>query len=272
MSKLRNILVLLTSVVATFAGADAREWGTARTLRPVTWGIQQPSTTREQKMALAAGAAKTVPSFRPREIVIDVLVAYTHNAAQHYDDFKREIVEPAIEQANHSFRLSGIGQVRLNLAHVFQTGYVERGGHFEHVWHMADKGDGHMEQIHALREAHGADVVVLIVDNPEGCGLATRIGADADEAFAVVHHECAVSNYTVAHEIGHLIGARHELAYVRGSSWRGMMSYKNACGGCPRLPVWSNPLVLIGGEPTGTANLNNARIIAENAGRVASFR
>jgi hypothetical protein len=236
------------------------------------WGIQQPSTSPVQKMAHAAGAAKAVPPSRPGENVIDVLVAYTHKAARHYDDFKREVVEPAIEQANQSFRLSGIGQVQLNSAYVFQTGYVERGDHFDHVWHLADKGDRQMEQIHTLREAHSADVVVLIVDDPKGSGHATRIGADADEAFAVVHHECAVSNYTVAHEIGHLIGARHELAYVRGSSWRDMMSYADVCGGCPRLPVWSNPLVLIDGEPTGTAKLNNARIIAKNAGRVASFR
>ena len=34
--------------------------------------------------------------------------------------------------------------------------------------------------------------------------------ADAGEAFAVVHHECAAMTYSIAHEIGHIIGARHE--------------------------------------------------------------
>ena len=50
------------------------------------------------------------------------------------------------------------------------------------------------------------------------------------------------------------------------------MSYKESCGGCPRIPVWSNPTVLINGEPAGTPQLDNARVIAEQAGRVAAFR
>ena len=37
---------------------------------------------------------------------------------------------------------------------------------------------------------------ILIVDDPKGCGLATRVYADAEEAFAVVHHECAATSYT----------------------------------------------------------------------------
>ena len=31
------------------------------------------------------------------------------------------------------------------------------------------------------------------------------------------------------------------------------MSYKESCNGCPRLPVWSSPKVLVRGEPAGTA-------------------
>ena len=31
------------------------------------------------------------------------------------------------------------------------------------------------------------------------------------------------------------------------------MADKDSCGGCPRLPVWSSPTVLVDGEPAGTA-------------------
>ena len=276
MSTLGKIIVALTTLAATVAPAAARDLaGAGKALKPVTWGIEQAGTTRLEQVAFAAGAGKALPrlpSSRQGEIVIDVLVAYTRKAARHYYEIERDVVELAIEEANHSFRLSGIGHIRLRLAHAVQTGYVEHGAHFDHLWRMADKEGEHMARIHALREAYRADVAILIVDDAKGCGLATRIGADADEAFAVVHHGCAVSSYTLAHEVGHIMGARHELAYVSGTTWRDIMSSKEECGGCPRLPVWSNPLVRIGGEPAGTSELNNARIIAQNARRVASFR
>ena len=169
--------------------------------------------------------------------------------------------------------------------HAYQTDYVEEGVHFDHVWRFADKGDGYMDEIHALRDKYKADVAVLIVDDPQGCGLATRVFADADEAFAVVHHDCAALTYSVAHEIGHLIGARHEPAidkmttpfpyghgFVNGTKWRDIMSYRESCGGCPRLPVWSSPVLKVRGETAGTPEQDNARVISEQAARVAAFR
>ncbi len=252
--------------------------------------LQQAKTTADQKVAAANvndAVAKKTPAKAPAtpDIVIDVIVAYTKKAAANYMDVKRELVDLSIEEGNQSFKESGIGQVKLRLVHAYQTDYVEEGAHFDHVWRFADKGDGYMDEIHGLRDKYKADVAILIVDDPKGCGLATRVYADADEAFAVVHHECAAASYSLAHEIGHLIGARHDLnldknlnpfpyghGYVNGTKWRDIMSYKESCGGCPRLPVWSSPTIKINGDPTGSAELDNARVIAEQAARVAAFR
>ena len=130
-----------------------------------------------------------------------------------------------------------------------------------------------------------SDVVVLIVDDVAGCGLSTRVAAEAGEAFAVVHHTCAALTYSIAHEIGHIIGARHDKAldpntlpfpyghgYVNGNKWRDIMSYRQSCSGCPRIPYWSNPTIKIRGEVAGAVDADNARVILEQAERVAKFR
>jgi peptidyl-Asp metalloendopeptidase len=270
--------------------------GDASMLRPSTAGARRPPAAlqakRQHPKMAAANPGKALPARtrtppHGRDIVIDVLVAYTKKTARNYSDVKRELVDLAIEEGNESFRMSNLGNIKLRLVHAYQTDYEEDkdGEHFDHLYRMVDKGDGYLEEVHGLRDKYHADVVVLIVDDASGCGLATRVFADASDAFAVVHHECAASSYSLAHEIGHLIGARHDTSidknmtpfayghgFVNGTKWRDIMSYKASCGGCPRLPVWSSPTVLIKGEPAGTPDLDNARVISEQAARVAAFR
>jgi hypothetical protein len=213
------------------------------------------------------------------------LVAYTAAAASYYTDIEKDLISLSLEQANESFRNSGVTHVRLIPAHIYKTDYVEQGSHFDHVFRFADKGDGYMEEVHALRDQYHADVAVLIVDDPMGCGLAAQVVATEDRAFAVVHHGCAAASYSLPHEIGHLIGARHNLelddtqspfsyghGFVQQHSWRTMMSYKESCDGCPRLPVWSNPGLMVDGVAAGDDASNNARVIREQAARVAAFR
>jgi hypothetical protein len=219
------------------------------------------------------------------DIAINVIVAYTQKAASYYTDPSRELVAFSIELANQSFRNSNLGNIKLQLVHTYQTDYVEEGQHFDHLWRFADRDDGYLDEIHPLREKYDADVAILIVDDPTGCGLATRVFADADEAFAVVHHACALMSYSVAHEVGHLIGARHELqvdgtmtpfpyghGFVNGTKWRDIMSYKASCNGCTRLPIWSNPNVFVKGDRAGSPKEDNARVIAEQAARITFFR
>jgi len=50
------------------------------------------------------------------------------------------------------------------------------------------------------------------------------------------------------------------------------MSYRESCGRCPRIPYWSNPRIMYAGGPTGTDANDNARVILEQAERVANFR
>lgn len=93
------------------------------------------------------------------------------------------------------------------------------------------------------------------------------------------------NTFTIAHEVGHILGARHDRlvdgnnepyayahGYVNGTKWRDIMSYKGSCGGCPRIPFWSNPRIVYEGEATGTHASDNARVILEQAERVSNFR
>ena len=221
----------------------------------------------------------------PKDATITLIVAYTKKAASHYVDIEKDLIDVAIAEANQSFRASGIDNVRLKVVHTYETDYVENGSHFDHVYRFRDKGDGYMDEVHTLRDKHGADVAVLVVDDPMGCGLSIRVAAEEEDAFTAMHQECAATMYTLSHEIGHLIGARHDRAlddtarpfayghgFVNGTDWRTIMSYKDSCDGCERRPVWSSPDVKVEGVTAGDANTDNARVITDQAARVTGFR
>jgi len=220
-----------------------------------------------------------------KNITIDVMMLYTKNAADHYIGNPADLLELAIEQANDTFTNSGIGNIKLRLVHTQEIDYDESGAdQFDHLYRMVD-GAGPFKDLKKLRNEKRADIVGLVLHSPNGCGQSTRVGAEADEAYLVVHHACAAITYSLAHEIGHIIGTRHDRAvdannapipyahgHINGTKWRDMMSYQEGCGGCPRIPYWSNPRLMYKGEPTGTAASDNARVILEQAERVSKFR
>jgi hypothetical protein len=220
-----------------------------------------------------------------KKITIDVMILYTKNAAKHYIRDPADILFHAIEDANKSFRDSGLGNITLRLVHSQEIDYDGRSDdHFNHLYRMVD-GIGPFKEVKRLRDEKRADIVGLMIDNPNGCGLSTRVGPDSESAYFVVHHSCALINYSIAHEIGHILGARHDRrvdptitpypfahGYVSGTEWRSLMSYNDACGGCPRIPYWSNPRVMYHDQPTGSASNDAARVILLEAERVSKFR
>lgn len=220
-----------------------------------------------------------------KDITIDVMILYTSNVAKRYVGNPSDLLASAIEDANQTFRNSGLGNIKLRLVHTQAVDYdTAKDDQFTHLYTMVD-GLGPFKDVRKLRDEKRADIVGLIIDNPNGCGLSTRIGPDSDQAFFVVHHACAAVSMSIAHEIGHILGARHDRfiddadhplayghGYVNGTKWRDIMSYKEGCGGCPRIPFWSNPRIAYKGEPLGTPAADNARLILELAERVSKFR
>lgn len=231
--------------------------------------------------------------------VLRVLFLYTNAALNLMGSYQpnvqmRQVVYNYINTANESFSNSNVN-ARMQLAYIGPTDYNES----SHTWsnalnHFYNTNDGYMDEVHTLRNKYAADVCVLFLDKSDYCGEAKTIKANASTAFCLVNpiYGCNYK-FTAVHEIGHLVGCRHNRSidsslspYVYGhgyihyvanypaSSWRTMMSYDNSCNtGCGRIPYWSNPNVYYNGVVTGTTTYeNNARVWNERAGTVSAFR
>ena len=213
---------------------------------------------------------------------IDVLVAYTTAARTAVSDITAT-VQLAVAEANQSYVNSGIN-IKLNLVDSFEVSYSESGKTFDTI--LADLVAN--TTVQSRRDSAGADLVAMIINKTDYCGLADAIMAQASTAYAIVHYDCATGYYSFAHELGHLQGARHDpandstttpYAYGHGfqhlspaPAWRTIMAY-DCAGGCPRLQYWSNPNVQYSGIAMGTATTNdNARVLNGTASTVAAFR
>jgi peptidyl-Asp metalloendopeptidase len=213
-----------------------------------------------------------------------VLVAYTPRVAANIADMK-SFIDLALAETNDGYANSGV-KVRVELAHAQLVNYQESGSQDRDLLNFRTRGDSIMDEIHTLRDAHQADVCVLLIEDRSYCGLASAILADESNAFAVVYHACATGYYSFAHEIGHLQGARHNIeadskmtpfSYGHGylnalGKWRTIMSY-DCADGCPRKAFWSNPFVKYNGSPAGKEDCcYDARVLNETAAVITSFR
>ncbi len=214
---------------------------------------------------------------------ISVLVAYTPKAANAVSDILATITL-AVAEANTSYRNSGVN-INLKLAGTMSIDqYDEDGKTLENI--LADFVQN--DAVKIKRKNVLADLVAVIINNSDACGLADAIMATAPTAFAIIYYDCATGYYSFAHELGHLMGARHDeqddpldqpYAYGHGfrhdasPSWRTIMAYDCPAGsGCPRLQFWSNPRTSKDQTPMGTVDRNdNARALNQTATTVARF-
>jgi len=216
---------------------------------------------------------------------IRVLVIATQGAINAYGGDMRAKAELAVAESNQGY-LNGRTNIRMELAG-YHTTWFPDGRMGDDLGRLQHPGDGHLDEVHALRDASRADVVVMLTDGKDACGVG-YLNAPASHAFAVVGWRCATGNYTFAHEIGHVLGANHDRANASrspypyghgyqfslpsGERFRTIMSY-GCPGGCTRLNTWSNPDITYGGGRTGdAATADNQRVLVQRKHVVAGFR
>ncbi|MBI5824998.1 MAG: hypothetical protein HZB18_13290 [Chloroflexi bacterium] len=223
---------------------------------------------------------------------IDIMIAYTDDAraAAGSTAAMKALIALAVLETNTAYANAGI-TTRLRLVHVEEYAYAETGNMSTDLSRFMGTADAYFTTIHSLRNTYAADMVGLVVANGGAyCGLASSIMATASTAFQVTDNDCATGYYSFGHEFGHLQGARHDVAvdnsttpytyghgYVNwtgsvGTSWRTVMAYGNACGGCTRLQWWSNPAKTYGGSPMGNGLAMNYLVLNNTAFTVANFR
>ncbi len=159
----------------------------------------------------------------------------------------------------------------------------------------------------AARTSMHADIIVVMTDAVynNGDGAVAAFGdfaTSGDSAFAIVEVASANHpNYTFAHEVAHLFGARHQnssncftnhddsgLAYAHGYAftkgftccivWDNKKYYHTVVSACydngqrQKIPHYSNPDVKYKGKKTGTVSTNdNASVLRGAACRVADY-
>ncbi len=214
-------------------------------------------------------------------VTIDVAVVYTPAARDEAGGTAAigAVIDLMVAETNQAYEDSGVGH-RIALVERSEVSYTEVVESGATVGHLTDPSDGYMDEVHALRDRTGADLVHLIFkwqDHPYG-GQANRPGA-----FGVTCQHCGGA--TFAHEVGHNMALRHDryeesmvrdwsdgilrsdpaYGYVNprafeagapvSSRWRTIMSYTTQCDDaelhCNRLLRFSNPRQQYDGDPLG---------------------
>lgn len=229
-------------------------------------------------VALLIGACDRAYLENDEPAEITLLVAYTPAVADGAGDVAF-VVEQALRETNTVYENSMIN-IRLQLAHLTDVEY-ETSNRLVDLRRLVVNGDGFMDDVHVLRDDHEADVVVLLARD-RSATINAAVLAEERTAFAVVFWETlGAPDFGLAHELGHLQGARHtpdrdpnNLPYPYVHAYRNdTVKTIMATGPQQVLPYFSGPDQVYEGVVLGDSTLRNAaRILRETAIYVANFR
>jgi fibronectin type 3 domain-containing protein len=249
---------------------------------------------------LGDSSGGSAPPTAAASIVQDILIVYTPASRNRWGGADKIPVEnriiSAVEAANQAYQNSAL-DLALNIVYLDEIAYVESGDMGVSLDHLRLTSDGNMDNVHTLRNTYGADLVALITEDNNYCGIAYVMTSNSTSfapwAVGVTYSSC-LTNQTLAHEIGHNQGNMHDRAnssnsgvydysfgfrrcVTDGTGFRTVMSY--SCGGGTRVAHFSNPNVTYNGFATGIdhdVDPNNSadavRSMSQTGPTVADFR
>lgn len=252
----------------------------------------EPLTAPDEGGAAGGGAGD--PPTAGDAQTVDLLVVYTPAALSRMGSTSALTAEVNLSVANSNSALANAGLAhRFRLVHLESVSYTESGSSSTDLSRIRNTADGFMDSVHALRDSAGADVVTLLTQASDVCGvgyvMTSNSASFAPNAFNVVISTCAGANLSFAHEVGHNMGLQHNVedagfqgvtsysyGYRVAGVGRTVMAYACPTSGpsCPRATVFSTPSATFSnGTPAGVANsADNARALDLVFATVASFR
>ena len=265
-------------------------------LTPPDQGNDSSSLSDTNAAMVAADTAAT----------IDILVVYTPAAAS-WASANAGNINLVISQAMTKAQLALENSntlMNMRLVHSGQVAYTESGNSITDLNRLTSANDGYMDQVHALRDQYGADLVALFatVEDVGGVGwLLQQKSGDPDYAFCLVRVQQAGWTFTHIHEMGHNMGAHHhkqqnfqpgptrwndwsENTWSAGWRWVGSANYCSIMTyeagdyftdgqDHSRVAYFSNPSISYQGQATGnSANGDNARTLREIRNVIAAYR
>ncbi|MCA9303523.1 MAG: hypothetical protein KC996_05320 [Phycisphaerales bacterium] len=148
--------------------------------------------------------------------VIDILVLYTPAARTGAGGVAE--IESAIEFGWGPLDQAALqSEIPINFRIVgkVEISYTESGSMSTDLARLRIPDDGVMDEAHDLRDLYMADIVMLVVNSGDVCGIA-NIGvgpgntSTPENAFGVVGRACMpVPTMAFAHEVGHIMGLMH---------------------------------------------------------------